>query len=223
MNFRDVETLSSYLDGQLSPSDSARLEARLLADPQLRAVMDDLQAARGLLRRLPARRAPRNFTLTPKTAGLRAPEARGYPAFRLATVLATFLFLATFALNGVVPLAASRLVAAPAPAFGYGGGGPGAPQESAPVATEAPLQPLAAVAPTPTAASDLALAPTAELNAKSLPSGSGNGQPERASNAAPIPFIWQLALGGAALICGMAAWILRSRTERRFRRQWNRK
>ncbi len=54
MNFRDVELLSAYLDGQLNPSDANRLESRLSSDPDLRAVMDDLRAARGLLRQLPA-------------------------------------------------------------------------------------------------------------------------------------------------------------------------
>ena len=48
MNQRDLELLSSYLDGQLKPSDSARLEARLSTDPGLRAVLDDLRSARGL-------------------------------------------------------------------------------------------------------------------------------------------------------------------------------
>ena len=73
MNFRDVELLSSYLDGQLKLSDSARLERRLSLDPDLRAVLDDLRSARGLLRQLPMRKAPRNFTLTPKMVGKNPP------------------------------------------------------------------------------------------------------------------------------------------------------
>ena len=50
MNQRDVELLSAYLDGQLKPSDSARLESRLKSEPELVSVMDDLRAARNLLR-----------------------------------------------------------------------------------------------------------------------------------------------------------------------------
>jgi hypothetical protein len=228
MNFRDVELLSAYLDGQLNPSDSARLESRLISDPQLRAVMDDLRAARGLLRRLPARRAPRNFTLTPKMAGLRAPEPRSIPAFRLATVIATFLFLVTFAVNGLAPLAASRSAAAPAPAYGYGGAGgggePGVPQESAPAATEAPSQPFAQFLPTltPEAAND-ALLPTSEPNAKGLAPRTENGQPPAARNAAPVSFIWQIALGVIALACGLAAWLMHLGNEQRFRKRWNKK
>ena len=76
MNQRDLELLSSYLDGQLKPSDSARLEARLATDPALREVLGDLRAARGLLRQLPMRREPRNCTLTPKMVGENPPLPR---------------------------------------------------------------------------------------------------------------------------------------------------
>ena len=60
-NLRDIEKLSSYLDGQLSPSDSARLESRISTDPELDSVLSDLRAARGILRKLPARKAPRTW------------------------------------------------------------------------------------------------------------------------------------------------------------------
>ena len=59
MNQRDLELLSAYLDGQLNPSESTRLESRLNSDPQLASVLTDLRATRNLLRKLPARRAPR--------------------------------------------------------------------------------------------------------------------------------------------------------------------
>lgn len=174
MNFRDVELLSEYLDGRLKPSDAARVEARLSRDANLKATLDDLRETRTLLRRLPQRRAPRNFRLTPKMAGIKPPEARAYPAFRFATGLAAFLFVAAVALNAFTPFAARHLAAAPAPqAFGMGGGGGGgavgggAPESSgaAPAATQAPAAtaappaaPFAAVMPTPTAEGTLAIA-----------------------------------------------------------------
>ena len=43
----------------------ARLEKRLAVDAGLRQVLDDLRVARGLLKRTPRRKAPRNFTLNP--------------------------------------------------------------------------------------------------------------------------------------------------------------
>ena len=75
MKQRDIELLSSYLDGQLSSTDAARLEARLRTDPEMRSVLHDLRGARSLLRQLPMRKAPRNFTLTPKMVGQKSASA----------------------------------------------------------------------------------------------------------------------------------------------------
>src|SRR5687767_9252500 len=97
--FRDIELLSSYLDGQLSPSDSARLESRLNSDPELASAFNDLRAARDILRRLPARRAPRNFTLTRKMVGAKPPMPRTYFFFRFSSAFTTLLLLITFAFN----------------------------------------------------------------------------------------------------------------------------
>jgi hypothetical protein len=80
--------------------------------------MDDLRVARGVLRKLPSRRAPRNFTLTPKMAGLKAPTPRAYPAFRFASVFAALIFFISFATR----LAAPQPMFASAPMYGYGGG-----------------------------------------------------------------------------------------------------
>ncbi|HUG34343.1 MAG TPA: zf-HC2 domain-containing protein, partial [Anaerolineales bacterium] len=103
INQRDLELLSAYLDGELNPSDSARLEARLKNDPALDSVLDDLRAARTFLRKLPKRRAPRNFTLTRKMVGLNPPLPRSYPAFRFVTAVATLLFFFTFGINTLAP------------------------------------------------------------------------------------------------------------------------
>ena len=151
MNQRDLELLSAYLDGQLKPSESARLESRLQTDPQLASVLTDLRATRNLLRKLPARKAPRNFTLTRKMVGQNPPLPRAYPWFRLTTALATLLFVFSFGLNTVGRQMASQQ------AFGMGGGGadtelfsaeaPAAAQ----VATEAPAEePSTALVPAPT-------------------------------------------------------------------------
>jgi len=134
-NFRDIELLSSYLDGQLSPSDSARLEARLSSDPELGAAFNDLRAARGILRKMPSRKAPRNFTLTRQMVGLKPPLPRSYSLFRFSTAFATVLLTLTFAANALsrVPLMGDYVGG-----FGMGGGG-GGPAESAPaLAAEVP-------------------------------------------------------------------------------------
>lgn len=142
MKRRDLELLSAYLDGELKPSDSTKLEIRLKTDPELASVLTDLRAARTLLRKLPSRKAPRNFTLTRKMVGQNPPLPRSYPAFRFATAVATLLFFFAFGLNFV----GAQLSPQPQ-VFGMGGGGSGevelyadesAPAQEAPAAEPAP-------------------------------------------------------------------------------------
>ena len=64
--------LSAYIDGQLPANKAARLEKRLSRDSALRAEYEDLLRMRKMLRGLPRRRVPRNFTLTPDM--VRAPR-----------------------------------------------------------------------------------------------------------------------------------------------------
>lgn len=84
---RDLKQLSAYLDGELNPKESARLETRLKADPHLQEALRDLDGTRKLLRSLPQVRPPRNFTLSPEMAGIQQRRSL-YPIFRFATVVA---------------------------------------------------------------------------------------------------------------------------------------
>jgi len=247
MNQRDLELLSSYLDGQLKPSDSARLQRRLSTDPDLRSVLDDLRSARGLLRQLPMRKAPRNFTLTPQMVGKKPPLPRTYPAFRFVTALATLLFFATMGLNFLVPQMASQ-----PPAFGMGGGG--APEilsaaTQAPAATEAPATESAAteapaeapsvgMAPLPTATPAVGAAPlltvvppsvedtarAAENPAeKNVPAPSGV-QPQdaflqREKVQPPVPPVWEVLLAGIALLGALIMLLMRRLAVERWRRK----
>jgi len=234
MNQRDLELLSSYLDGQLKPSDSARLEARLSTDPSLRAVLDDLRSARGLLRRLPLRKARRNFTLTPKMVGKNPPLPRAYPAFRFVSALATILLFFTLGLNFLVPQMASQ-----APAYGMGGGGaPDTLAAQAPASTEAPaateapaLQaPAAELAPMPTAtfsaedASRNAIETQVEKNAATeepgiLSQAPVQNQPAPAEAPRPVPPVWQLALAGVALLSALIMLLMRQAAMSRWQRK----
>ena len=147
MNFKDVELLSAYLDGQTSPSDSTRLESRLKTDPELASAYQALRESRGLLRRLPKRRAPRDFRLTYAMVGKKPPLPRSYPVFRFATALAAILFVFSYVTNGV-----SQLAAQSAPmAYGIGGGAPESRPQSGggmeePAATEPPIVAMAPAA-----------------------------------------------------------------------------
>ncbi|MBL8091728.1 MAG: hypothetical protein KF758_09605 [Anaerolineales bacterium] len=133
-NFRDIENLSAYLDGQLSDSDSKRLQARLESDAELDSVLRDLSSARNILKALPKRKAPKNFTLTRKMVGLKPPLPRTYPLFRLATIFATLFLVFSFSVNALSPYVS---FSAPEFAFGVGGGGGGG--AAAPAAEEQPM------------------------------------------------------------------------------------
>ena len=72
LSLHDIEYLSAYLDGQLSPHQRKVLEARLRREAGLQKQLKGLQTTRALLRDSGRLRAPRNFTLSPQTAGIRA-------------------------------------------------------------------------------------------------------------------------------------------------------
>jgi anti-sigma factor RsiW len=171
---RDLESLSAYADGALSPVERRDLDARLAQDPALRQALAQIRATSSLLRALPQIRPPRSFTLTPEMAGIRSGRVR-FPLLPMATALATLAFVVTVGVDmfgGVTSNAAFR-AAAPAEELAL--------QAPAALPTEAGADALAAgalqsaaatnvpesaamdaMAPTPTAASEDAIgeAPT---------------------------------------------------------------
>lgn len=120
--FRDVEILSAYLDDQLPAKDRAALETRLAGDPELRSVYGQLSQSRALLRSLPQRRAPRNFTLSPQKAGVKPPLPKLFPTFKFASVFASLLLMFGLATNSLFPaMQAARLAASDTFVYGMGG------------------------------------------------------------------------------------------------------
>jgi len=229
MNQRDLELLSAYLDGQLKPSESARLETRLNSDPQLASVLTDLRATRNLLRKLPARKAPRNFTLTRKMVGQNPPLPRAYPWFRFASALATLLLFFSFGVNTV-----GRQMASQAPGFGMGGGGGAeestelfsAQEAPAAAATEAPAEteaPILEMAPMPTQMSTEA-ADAARI--VDTPAAKNTGEAENAvtedqfqvqSPAPLVPSTWQIALAVIAIGGALFMMLVRQLSARRWK------
>jgi len=227
MNQRDLELLSTYLDGELKPSESARLESRLKTDPQLASVLTDLRATRSLLRKLPARRAPRNFTLTRKMVGQNPPLPRAYPVFRFATALATLLFVFSFGLNSFSRTAQSTR-------FGMGGGGSNEDtaqpfSAAAPAATQAPAEqaPSAALAPAPTQiitpeitnGAGIIDTPSAKAgdSANTLNPNQPAVQAEARSPAPLIPSIWQMILAVIAVASAVFMVLIRQISARRWK------
>lgn len=227
MNQYDIEQLSTYLDGGLKPSDSARLETRLASDPALASALDAMRESRSLLRRMPHRRAPRNFTLTRKMVGLKPPLPRSYPVFKFATAFAAFLFFISF----LAPRTMSLGAAAPAPAsYGIGGGGGSdAPateeslmMESALAATEAPATeaPLDAASTEPPALAPLPteMANVPSDNTRVAEDPSAKAITDTAPQPAPPLFNnWQIALGVAALLGAAVMLLLRLLAARKWR------
>ena len=215
----DTELLSAYLDGQLSKADSARLESRLKTDPELRTVYEGLRQSQVVLRKLPARRAPRNFTLTPKMAGIKPPLPRAFPVFRLASALAAVLFFLGYALNLSVPLAASMSAATPLAASAP------AAVEMVTAPTEAPptFAPKVAATQAISAAPQNDLAPTATPEAMTLAVPPNEAMPQRNLEpqpaeppSLPLDPAWLFGLLGLAVLSGASAFIVRMRTDQEW-------
>jgi len=95
------ENLSAYIDGELSPAETARVERHLEQCEQCRRELDSLTQTVHLLNRLPALRAPRSFLLPAEAEESRRrfkARTRVYYALQGATVLAALLLV--FAVTG---------------------------------------------------------------------------------------------------------------------------
>ena len=212
-SFHNVEQLSAFLDGQLSQAEKTRLDSRIQSDPELAAALDDLRQARALLRRTPQRRAPRNFTLTPKMAGIRPPLPRLVPVLSWASAIAMLLFVCTFGTNllGQLPLGASAPMLAAAPAdntrsdYGIGGGPPAATEPAVNETILATITPEAILMTAPQATQP------AMTQAVETPTAF-KVQPEPVN---PWPYIW---LGLAVLLIS-AAFLIRWARNRAFKRK----
>jgi len=211
-SFRDVELLSVSLDGQLSQAEKRRLESRLQLDPALAAALVDLRQARAILRRTPIRRLPRNFTLTPKMAGIKPPVPRLVPVFSWASVVAMLLFVFTLGTSLLGRLsfgaAAPLMVAAPMTneASGVGGG---------PAATQPP------------ASDNTQVIPTSETFIMTAPEATPSGEMRlvtppapSAPKATPEPVnIWLYTWLGLAVVLITTALLIRWASVQAFRRK----
>ncbi|GAP08552.1 hypothetical protein ATHL_03457 [Anaerolinea thermolimosa] len=116
LSLRDYEQFSAYLDGQLSPAETRKLEEQLKANPEWRLALDELAATRAVVRRAPHYRAPRNFTLSPEMAHqvARRPILPSLFSFRFSAALAAVALIAVLVLQ-VLPGGgpASRVAMAP--------------------------------------------------------------------------------------------------------------
>ncbi|MEJ2011360.1 MAG: zf-HC2 domain-containing protein [Anaerolineales bacterium] len=93
----DLERLSAYIDGELSPVETAELEARLAREPDLRSELLELRSVVKATRSIPPRRLPRIFTLTPEMAGVRT--GFRFPVLQLASAVSAVAFVILFSFD----------------------------------------------------------------------------------------------------------------------------
>ncbi len=100
---KDWLAISAHLDGRLNPKESAKLETRLNSDTDFKRSYQELEYTRRMLRALPQRRAPRNFTLSPKTISAPTHKPRVQPVFGFASAVATLAMVILFAVQNGIP------------------------------------------------------------------------------------------------------------------------
>ena len=227
ISFRDIEQLSAYIDGQISPTERTRLEIRIQSDQALAAALKELRQTRALFQRTPQRRAPRNFTLTPRMAGIRPPIPRIVPVFSWASAVAMLLFIFTLGTSLVGQLSsgavAPMMAAAPS---GLGGGPPAAANPAPATAAPAPATAAPALAPQGTADQTELATPTVEAFVMSVPEATPPGTmrviqpPPSALKAQPKPFNpWLVIWPGLGLLLGALALFVRWMNQRAFQRK----
>ncbi len=247
LSSRDLEQLSAYLDGHLSLSDRTRLEDRIKSDPALAGALEELRQTRAFLRRIPQRRAPRNFTLTPGMAGVRPPVPRLVPALSWASAVAMLFFIFTLgsSLVGQLSVRKPASMNAGAPMGAVGGplaAAPMAPANSASatvapvVAAPAPLvpattgvpatgQPLSASSNPPAAPQAVLPTPTVEASILSVEQAAPPPAVRLApsSTAAKSPHrqvnFWLFIWPGVAVILGASAILAWTLNIRAFQRK----
>jgi anti-sigma factor RsiW len=94
----DLERLSAYVDGALTPRERSTMDARLEADADLRQALAELRSVKTSLAGLPEYRLPRSFILREADVRRRAPRP-AFPALRFATIVAGALFVLTTAVR----------------------------------------------------------------------------------------------------------------------------
>ena len=87
----EIETLSAYLDHELSEREESQLRDRLAHDAELRAKLEDLRLTRYTLRHTPKVKRQRSFTLSPEMVRKQTVAWRAVNISRMVSVAASVL------------------------------------------------------------------------------------------------------------------------------------
>ncbi len=114
---QELETLSAYLDGELSPAQSQVFVERLQSKPALQVRLEKLRQTKRMLADLPRMRAPRRYTLSPEMVSVRQPKKQPFVGtLRLASALAAVMLMVLFGVEFLFtsgPLARTQMATAP--------------------------------------------------------------------------------------------------------------
>ena len=92
------QLLSAYLDDQVSSDERSQVERKLDSDDAFRQAMLSLQKTRLVIRSMPRRKVPRNFTLTPEMVPARR-TFQLFPLLRLSSAFAAIAAVVLFAVQ----------------------------------------------------------------------------------------------------------------------------
>jgi hypothetical protein len=110
---KDWLLISAALDGRLSDAEITTFESRLNSDADFKSAFQEIQYTRRLLRSLPPKRAPRNFTLSAQYAKKRSLKWGLNRFFGLASAASAVALAVIFAWSNLFVFQAK--MAAPAP------------------------------------------------------------------------------------------------------------
>ena len=99
------DQINDYLENTLSPAARQQFEQKMAEDTALRVEIERRRLILDAMGKMPARPAPRNFTLTPEMVGVQKPAPVWYrqPTFRMVGALTAIMIVALFAFETLQP------------------------------------------------------------------------------------------------------------------------
>lgn len=102
ISVRDQQLLSAYIDGELSPKHKKYISGLLAENPNALKTIEKIKKVKTLLKYLPARKVPRNFTISAQeTERFQLPSLTG--VFRYSTAVSAVLLAIVLALDFFSP------------------------------------------------------------------------------------------------------------------------